>query len=119
MQPVYVNDVARAFASALERPECIGKTYELGGPDILNFKEILRIISYVIDKKVLFAPVPIWIAMPPVAFLQKLGIPLPVTSDQLQMLQEDNIRRGGDDIEKLGVEWTGFEEAIRQYLIAN
>ena len=45
-----------------------------------------------------------------------LGITLPVTPDQLIMLGEDNIRTGGDPVEELGIEWTPFEEGIKQYL---
>ncbi|MDF1535549.1 MAG: complex I NDUFA9 subunit family protein [bacterium] len=116
MQPVHVQDVAASFAAALERPGCIGKVYELGGPDVLSFKDILHITAQTIDKKRYFIPVPFWMVKPPVSAMQAIGIPLPVTSDQLQMLQEDNIRKGGDDITELGIVWTGFEEGIRSYL---
>jgi NADH dehydrogenase len=119
MQPVYVSDVARAFTAALERPESIGKLYELGGPDIFTFKQILKTISHVIDKSPLFLSIPAGIAKGPIALLQALGVTLPITRDQLIMLQEDNIRKSGDDVGELGVEWKEFEEAIRQYLIAN
>ena len=83
------------------------------------FKDILNLIAQVIGKKRYFVPVPMWMARPPVTIMQALVIPLPISTDQLQMLQEDNIRRGGDDIEELGIEWTGFEEGIKQYLTAN
>jgi uncharacterized protein YbjT (DUF2867 family) len=119
MQPVHVRDVATAFAAALERSECVGKLYELAGPSKFTFKEILNLIAQVIGKKRIYLPVPMWLAMPPVTLFQALKFPLPVTTDQLQMLQEDNIRRGGDDIEELGIQWTGFEEGIKQYLTAN
>jgi NADH dehydrogenase len=117
MQPVFVNDVARAFAAALERPSSIGKLYELGGLEIITFKDILNLIAQVIGKKRYFVPVSMWMAIPPVTLLQAMKFPLPVTTDQLQMLQEDNIRKGGDDIDDLGIEWMGFEEGIRQYLV--
>ena len=48
--------------------------------------------------------------------MQSLRIPLPVTMDQLTMLAEDNIRKGGDFIEELGIQWTEFEEGINEYL---
>ena len=117
MQPVQVHDVAAAFATALEHSENIGKLYELGGLEILTFKDILNLIAQVIGKKRYYITVPMWLAIPPVTLFQALKFPLPVTTDQLQMLQEDNIRRGGDDIEELGIEWTRFEEGIKQYLV--
>ncbi len=116
MQPVYVSDVARAFTTALERPESIGKLYELGGPDIFTFKQILKTISHVIDKSPLFLSIPAGIAKGPIALLQALGVTLPITRDQLIMLQEDNIRKSGDDVGELGVEWKEFEEGIGGYL---
>ena len=40
-QPVWIGDVARAYVVALERPETIGKRYELGGPQVFEFDELL------------------------------------------------------------------------------
>jgi len=116
MQPVFVENVAAAFKNTLESDVHIGKTYELGGPDLLNFMQILGIISQVIDKKPLLLPVPVQIVAPAVKLAQLLKLPLPISSDQLIMLGEDNIRTGGDPVEELGIEWTPFEEGIRQYL---
>ena len=118
MQPIHIQDVAASFANALDRPETNGKLFELGGPDVFTFMSILKLTSQAIEKKRIYINIPMWLAIPPVALLQGVGIPLPVTTDQLQMLQEDNIRTGGDDIDALGVEWTGFEEGIRQYLVS-
>jgi NADH dehydrogenase len=116
MQPVSVKDVAASFCAAVESTSHKGRTYELGGPDVLTFREILGITANVIGKKRFFIPFPSALVRPPVALLQGLGVPLPVTTDQLTMLGEDNIRMGGDPIEDLGIEWTEFEEGIREYL---
>ena len=116
MQPVFVGDVAASFRRALESPTHTGKTYELGGPDVFTLKQILQIILQTINKKRIFISIP----MPIVALLASvadhLGITLPVTPDQLIMLGEDNIRTGGDPVEELGIEWTPFEEGIKNYL---
>ncbi len=116
MQPVYVKDVALAFRTALESDIHIGKTYELGGPDVLSLKQILEIVSQVLNLKRLFTSIPLRVVSPVVKMAQLFNIPLPVTSDQLIMLGEDNIRTGGDPVEELGVSWTPFEEGIRHYL---
>ncbi|MDF1527271.1 MAG: complex I NDUFA9 subunit family protein [bacterium] len=119
MQPVYVKDVGAAFRKALDSDVHIGKTYELGGPDLLNLKQILVKVSHVIELKRLFISIPLWVVSPVVKSAQLFKIPLPVTSDQLIMLGEDNIRTGGDPVEELGLDWTGFEEGIRTYLGPN
>ena len=118
MQPVYVKDVALSFRKALESDNHIGKTYELGGPDVLNLKHILEIVSQVLNLKRLFISIPLWVVAPVAKISQLFKIPLPVTSDQLIMLGEDNIRTGGDPVEELGVIWTPFEEGIKQYLVS-
>jgi uncharacterized protein YbjT (DUF2867 family) len=116
MQPVFVNDVAAAFRTVLESEVHIGSVYELGGPDVLNLMQILEIVSQVIDKKLLLLPIPFQIVAHVVKLAQLMGITMPVTSDQLIMLGEDNIRTGGDPVEELGVSWTPFEDGIRHYL---
>jgi len=116
MQPVSVYDVAAAYRAALMPDVPIGKTYELGGPDQLNLREILNIIAKVLVLNRLFINIPVWAMAPAVKMGSILKIPLPITSDQLLMLREDNIRTGGDPVEELGIEWTPFEEGIRQYL---
>jgi NADH dehydrogenase len=116
MQPVFVGDVAASFKAAVQSTDHESKTYELGGPEVINFRNILKKTAQTIGIKRLFVPVPMSIVKSPVTVLQALGLPLPVTKDQLIMLGEDNIRRSGDPIEDLGIDWTGFEEGIKEYL---
>jgi len=51
MQPVAVRDVAEAFRVAVESRDLGSKTYELGGPEIFTFNQIVRIIAKVTNKK--------------------------------------------------------------------
>lgn len=86
-QPVYVVDVAKAIASAALDPMAHGgKTYELGGPEVLSMEAINRWIAGAIGREKLFVPVPAsaasLIAMLPGG---------PITADQLKMLARDNV----------------------------
>ena len=119
MQPISVENVAAAFRKALESDVTIRKTYELGGPEQLNLRQVLNIVSKVIDKSRLFISVPLVIMTPVAKLGELLRLPLPVTSDQLIMIGEDNIRTGGDPVEELGIDWTPFEEGIKQYLVSS
>ena len=47
-QPVYVGDVADALMAALTRPDAAGGTYELGGPAIYTFKQLLEYLLAVV-----------------------------------------------------------------------
>jgi uncharacterized protein YbjT (DUF2867 family) len=44
-QPVWVEDVARAFADALVKPETVGETYELCGPNVYTLRELMRLVG--------------------------------------------------------------------------
>jgi uncharacterized protein YbjT (DUF2867 family) len=89
-QPVYVLDVAAAVLAALQRADAAGKTYELGGPDVLSFRAILQMINRETDLGRRLVEVPDGIAR----LMGKLGdvLPfMPMTSDQFAMLQKDNV----------------------------
>lgn len=91
-QPVYVGDVAAAVKAAVDGKATPGTIYELGGPEILTFRELLdRTLAYA-GRKRFYLPLPFWAAK-----LQALATsPLPnalrpVTLDQIRLLQKDNV----------------------------
>lgn len=86
-QPVYVMDVAHAIAAAALAPAAYaGKTYELGGPNILSMAQINAWIAKAIGRTRSFVPVPA-----PLASALALLPGGPITRDQLKMLQKDNV----------------------------
>jgi NADH dehydrogenase len=92
-QPVYVLDVAAATCAALSRPEAAGQTYELGGPDVLSFRAILQMINAQTRRNRRLVDVPAGMA----SLMGRMGdvLPfMPMTSDQLTMLQKDNVATG-------------------------
>lgn len=91
LQPVFVEQVAEAFARALTRDATIGQTYEVGGPRAYPFIEILDLIGAALGKqKVRKVYQPLRMMRPLVACLERLPF-FPLTSDQLRMLEEDNV----------------------------
>lgn len=93
-QPVFVMDVAAAVLAALSHPEAAGRIYELGGPEILSFRAILALINRETRQHRRLVDVPPAIAR----LMGKLGdiLPfMPMTSDQLAMLGNDNIVAAG------------------------
>ena len=90
MSPVHIKDVARAFLATLENEECVGKTYALGGPEALTWKEMVSRIAAAKGRRKWFLPMPI--------ALMRIGATLfdwlpffPVTRGQLTMLEEGNV----------------------------
>ncbi|MEI9929596.1 MAG: NAD-dependent epimerase/dehydratase family protein [Rhizomicrobium sp.] len=69
-QPVFVGDVASAILRCVEDTATHGKTYELGGPKIYSFKELMQITLREIGRKRLLVPVPFFLARIKAFFLQ-------------------------------------------------
>ncbi|MEM0899433.1 MAG: complex I NDUFA9 subunit family protein [Pseudomonadota bacterium] len=89
-QPVYVGDVAEAVAKGIDGELTGGTIYELGGPDVLTFRECLEEMLKVVGRKRLFAPIPFWAAKIQGAIFEKLPKPL-ITRDQVRLLKRDNV----------------------------
>jgi NADH dehydrogenase len=115
-QPIYVGDVADAAAAALENPAFAGQTFELGGPRIYTFRELLELLLAMIGRRRLLLPVPFPIAAIQAAILGLLPNP-PLTLDQLRLLRSDNVVSGKfPGLEALGIQATGPEAILPSYL---
>ncbi len=89
-QPVYVGDVAEAVARSVEGKIKGGQIYELGGPQVLTFKQCMEELLTVIERKRLLVPVPWWVANLQASILGLLPNPL-LTKDQVLQLRQHNI----------------------------
>jgi NADH dehydrogenase len=115
-QPVYVGDVAKAVARALVDPAAAGQTYELGGPTIYTFSEILELILREIPLKRPLVPVHFAIARLLAVFTQFMPAP-PLTPDQVKLLRIDNVvDPGALTLTDLGIAPTAAEVILPTYL---
>ncbi|WP_417671680.1 complex I NDUFA9 subunit family protein [Roseibium sp.] len=89
-QPVYVCDVAEAVAKAVDGELQAGATYELGGPEVVTFKECLELMLQVTRRKRALLPVPFEAASLLGRICQILPKPV-LTSDQVELLKSDNV----------------------------
>jgi uncharacterized protein YbjT (DUF2867 family) len=111
-QPVWVEDVATAFLRALERPQTIGKRYELGGPQVFEFDDLLDELARVTGrapKRKLHVPAGFVKAQTPV--LSRLPPPLKVTREQIVMLLAGTECDIGPMRADLGIEPASIAEA--------
>jgi uncharacterized protein YbjT (DUF2867 family) len=90
MSPVHINDVTSAFIAALQNDECFGKTYALGGPEVLTWKEMIVRVAAATGRHKWFLPMPTALMRIGAALLDRLAF-FPVTRDQLTMLEEGNV----------------------------
>src|SRR5260221_2826528 len=125
-QPVFVGDVAAASAAAITDPAAPGATYELGGPGVHSFRELMEIMLAEIQRERLLLPIPFALAAPLgwagdalEGFRAVLGFlpEPPVTSDQVQMLRDDSVvAPGARGLADLGVAPTAMAPIIPTYL---
>jgi NADH dehydrogenase len=119
-QPVFVGDAAAAVQRAVEDPSARGKTFELGGPTVYSFKELMQIMLHVIGRRRLLVPLPFLLASVKAFFLQTtkfVGIAPLLTPDQVEMLKTDNVvGAGAQSLSALGIAPVALEAVIPSYL---
>lgn len=115
-QPVYVGDVADAVVKCLTDPDCAGKTYELGGPQVYSFKQLLELLLREIGRRRLLVPLPFWVASLEATFLELAPVPL-LTRDQVRLLRRDNlVAPDALTLADLGIQPTAVEVILPTYL---
>lgn len=115
-QPVYVGDVASAAIRVLDDPATAGRTYELGGPKVYTFRQLMELLLCEIKRHRRFVDLPFGLATLQARFMALLPKP-PLTPDQVEMLKRDNVVAAGAlDLKTLGITPTSVEAVIPTYL---
>ena len=115
-QPVYVGDVADAVVAGLMRPDTMGQIYELGGPRVWTFRELLAWILHETRRNRPLIDIPMGLARIQ-ARLGELLPSKPLTRDQLLMLGRDNVVSAGmRGLSDLGITPTPVELIVPGYL---
>jgi uncharacterized protein YbjT (DUF2867 family) len=121
MQPVYVGDVARSVADAVDGKTRAGATYELGGPEVLTMREIMEVILAITERRRMLISLPFGLAKLQALFLQFAPGALKLTPDQVALLRSDNVvsdaaKAAGLTLEGLGIRPDSMEAVAPQYL---
>jgi NADH dehydrogenase len=119
-QPVFVGDVAAAIAEAVDGNARGGTVYELGGPEVLTFEQLMRYVLATIERKRLLMPVPFFAAKIKATLLQYMPKP-PLTPDQVELLRVDNVvseaaKAEGRTLQGLGIAPEPIEAIVPSYL---
>ena len=127
-QPVFAGDVAEAIAKAVDGATRPGSIYELGGPDVYTFRELMEFTLATIERRRLLLPLPFGLAKLQAAIfelvskfpLRVLSKPL-LTRDQVELLRYDNVvsdtaRRDGLTLEGLGITPQSITAIVPTYL---
>ena len=113
-QPIWVEDVAAYFAAAVDKPEAANRTFELGGPDIVDWNELYLTIARVLGKRRRLVHVPWGLARSGARLTQWAPV-APLTVDQVTMLQgPDNVVANSDAADIFKLPLVPLEEQIRR-----
>jgi uncharacterized protein YbjT (DUF2867 family) len=112
LQPSYVEDVAEAIVRAFDAPEA-GMVYELGGPRIYSYEELLRTVCAHLDvRRIILIPVP-FIAWQGLAFVAEMMPAPPVTKNQVELMAVDNVASSTHaGFRALGIDPRGIEVVL-------
>ena len=119
-QPVFAGDIAAAVLAAIEGRATRGPIYELGGPEVKTFKELMQFTLATIERRRLLLSLPFALAKLQASILQFLPKP-PLTPDQVELLKADNVvsdtaRREGRTLEDLGIDPVDMAVVVPSYL---
>jgi uncharacterized protein YbjT (DUF2867 family) len=119
-QPVFAGDVAAAIAKAAAGEAKPGVIYELGGPEIFTFRELMEFVLATIERRRLLLPLPFGIARLQAMVLELLPKP-PLTRDQVELLRTDNVvsdaaRNVGRTLADLGIVPRSVAAIVPAYL---
>ena len=117
-QPILVTDVADAIVQAIETKGNEGKIYEIGGPKIISFGNMVKSILNTINKKRFVVEMPMPIAKIQSAITDLLPFPPILTKDQCEILSEaDNIVSSNHlSLKDLNINPSNVEEAMKKWL---
>ena len=122
LQPIYVDDVAAAVENALTRGAAPG-IYELGGPDVESFRDVISRMLKLIERRRMIVNLPWWIAAIKGSVFDVMGkmtfglLRMPFTRDQVEAMRKDNVvSEDSRTLADLGVEATPMEAVLESYL---
>ncbi len=117
-QPILVTDVANAIVRAIEKKDNVGKIYEIGGPKVISFGDMVKSILKTINKKRFVVPMPMPIAKIQSTITDLLPFPPILTKDQCEILSEaDNVVSDNNlTLKDLDIEPTDVEEEMKKWL---
>ncbi len=117
-QPILVTDVAEAIMQCIEIKNNEGKIYEIGGPKVVSFGDMVKSILKTINKKRIVIPMPMPLAKVQAVLNSLLPVPPILTRDQCEiLLEEDNIVSDNNlTLKDLDIEPSNVEEEMQKWL---
>jgi len=116
IQPIWIDDLAAYFAASVDKPEAAGQTFELGGPDIVDWDELWRRIRSALGiRRRPTMHLPTRLMKIPATLTERLPGNIPLTRDLLTMLETgDNVVSNDLALRAFGTSLVPLDEQIRR-----
>ena len=115
-QPCYVGDISDAIINIIDNHKINNGIYELGGPNIYSFKELIEVLLKQLNKKRLIIELPEFVAGIQARIMQLFPKPL-LTVDQIEILKSDNVCTGSiPSFNNLDVQPLSIETILPNYM---
>lgn len=116
VQPIYIDDVVSCMVKAVTSDAFLNEIYEIGGPDQLTYEEVTKAIAEAMGLKRPAFHVPLFFMKPLARALETVLSNPPLTTNQLVMLQEDNVCSMRDIRDAFGIEPLAFRDGLRKFI---
>jgi uncharacterized protein YbjT (DUF2867 family) len=116
IQPIWIDDVGAYFATAVDKPEAAGRTFELGGPDVVDWDELWARIRRTLGiRRRPTMHLPTALMRIPATVTERLPGNIPLTRDLLTMLEAgDNVVSNDDAVRTFGLSLVPLDEQLRR-----
>jgi uncharacterized protein YbjT (DUF2867 family) len=115
IQPIWIDDVAAYFAAGIDKPEAAGRTFELGGPDIVSWNEFWQRLKRGLGLRRPSLHVPVGLMRINALLTERLPGNIPLTRDLLTMLEHgDNVVSNDEAVRTFGLPLVQLDEQLRR-----
>ena len=118
VQPIFINDVVSCILKAMTSDSFLNEIYEIGGPEQLTYEEVTLALAEALGVRRPTVHLPLFSLKPLARILETLLPVPPLTTDQLTMIQEDNICSMQDITDAFGIEPVKFRDGLVSFIIA-
>ena len=115
-QPVYIKDWLACMGKVIEAPGSYGTTYDIGGPEHLSYREIVEKLSHAMGHSRPAFNIPMGLMKFSASVFEKILSAPPVTSDQLRLLEQDNVCDPKSIEKNFGFVPVKYEEALKEFI---
>ncbi len=115
-QPIYIKDWIKCLERVMDEPERFRSAYEIGGPEHLTYIEMVETLAAAMGRKKPAFKIPMGLMKISALLLGTVLSSPPVTSDQLRLLETDNIGDPGAVEKNFGFRPMKYEDALKEFV---